>query len=663
MFFGKRRQTVKILTWDGTGAVLWYKRLDRGVFEIPRPEREGETSVIVSEVAFEALFAASLQALIASLQGTIAALESALTNHASENELLKRRLYGTKSERSGTSELQLTLGNLLADQAKLQAELDALTKQPTGTTGENGAPEPAPEPASPPPPPEEAESEKPRPKGRRDLSASKLPRVVVEIRDGGAEASGGRLIDWETSYQLMFQRACFKVLVKKVAKYEVSVHGAARVMVAPSPKPLFPRAMLHTSVLAWLAVQKFALGVPNYRLERHVSAMGESSIARPCAATSRALAARSARPSCTPCCATPSRRARSSRPTPRAPPSSRAPATGPKRACKKGHFFTIVADRDHVLFSYVERHTQDAVASLFKGFRGYLQSDASSVYDILDRGHGGADPPVLLVGCWAHTRRYFFEAAICKYPIGVAGLTRIRAIYVADNALAHMPPIDRTRERLTRVLPLVDEFFAWVRTTARATLGRTLATKALGYAENQEQELRRVFLDGRLPLDNTRSERALRTIVVGRKNWLFYGSDLHAHAAAALFQPRSLLPTPRPRSADLPRGGAQTPRDLAEGPVPRARPEELGGHPRAPRPGRARGPPRRRHRPAAARPHPGVIGGRPPLPLRDQLAASPPACRLALPSGSRSSDAARAMCTGYKTSRRASARLHSLTRR
>ncbi|MBK6463393.1 MAG: transposase [Myxococcales bacterium] len=111
-----------------------------------------------------------------------------------------------------------------------------------------------------------------------------------------------------------------------------------------------------------------------------------------------------------------------------------------------------MADRDHVLFSYVERHTQDAVASLFKGFRGYLQSDASSVYDILDRGHGGADPPVLLVGCWAHTRRYFFE--------------------------------------------------------------------------NQEQELRRVFLDGRLPLDNTRSERALRTIVVGRKNWLFFGVDL-----------------------------------------------------------------------------------------------------------------------------------------
>ena len=57
VFFGKRRQTVKILSWDGTGTVLWYKRLDRGTFEIPRPERADATAVIVSEVAFEAIFA------------------------------------------------------------------------------------------------------------------------------------------------------------------------------------------------------------------------------------------------------------------------------------------------------------------------------------------------------------------------------------------------------------------------------------------------------------------------------------------------------------------------------------------------------------------------------------------------------------------------------
>lgn len=57
VFFGRRRQTVKVLSWDGTGTVLWYKRLDRGLFEIPRPISAGATSVTVSEAAFEAIFA------------------------------------------------------------------------------------------------------------------------------------------------------------------------------------------------------------------------------------------------------------------------------------------------------------------------------------------------------------------------------------------------------------------------------------------------------------------------------------------------------------------------------------------------------------------------------------------------------------------------------
>jgi transposase len=57
VFFGRRRHTVKVLWWDGTGSVLWYKRLDQGMFEVPRPERDGDASVVVSEAAFEAIFA------------------------------------------------------------------------------------------------------------------------------------------------------------------------------------------------------------------------------------------------------------------------------------------------------------------------------------------------------------------------------------------------------------------------------------------------------------------------------------------------------------------------------------------------------------------------------------------------------------------------------
>jgi transposase len=134
-----------------------------------------------------------------------------------------------------------------------------------------------------------------------------------------------------------------------------------------------------------------------------------------------------------------------------------------------------------------------------------------------------------------HLRRYCFEAAICRYPVGLQGLLRIRAIYAADRVVQRAPAGERTMLRDQHVRPLIDEFFAWVHATKPLTPGRNLATKALGYAANQEAELRRVLENGELPLDNTRAERALRKIVVGRKAWMFYGSDTHAQAAAAIF--------------------------------------------------------------------------------------------------------------------------------
>lgn len=141
----------------------------------------------------------------------------------------------------------------------------------------------------------------------------------------------------------------------------------------------------------------------------------------------------------------------------------------------------------------------------------------------------------LLVGCWAHCRRRFFEAAICKYPVGVQGLMRIRAIYAADDAFRGLAPAKRKLMRAEHLRPLLESFFDWVKQARVVAEGRNLATNALGYAFNQEKELMRVLDDGRLALDNTRSERSLRKIVVGRKNWMFYGSDAHAQSAAAAF--------------------------------------------------------------------------------------------------------------------------------
>ena len=87
---------------------------------------------------------------------------------------------------------------------------------------------------------------------------------------------------------------------------------------------------------------------------------------------------------------------------------------------------------------------------------------------------------------------------------------RIRAIYAADHVVQRAPAAERKALRDAHVRPLVDDFFTWVHASRAVTPGRNLATKALGYAANQEVELRRIFDEGDLPLDNTRAERALR---------------------------------------------------------------------------------------------------------------------------------------------------------
>lgn len=453
----------------------------------------------------------------------IDSLEETIVNLAQENELLKRRIYGNKTERLRTSEHQLTLGNLLDGEKRLQKELDdAVAKAATSTDAAEG------------PPP--AEATRPKPKGRRDLSTSDLPRFLIEIRDEELEATA-KCIGFDDTLHLMFRRGGFSVLVKRVAKYEVPGKDGPTVLGVPTPKTLFPRGLLHPSVVALILAHKFALGVPHYRLEQHIAEQGapldRGTMSRYVEEAGGALGASivhamwqdAVENACVISTDATSALVQ--------PEKSKG---GQRQACKKGHFFTAVVDCDHVLFAYAERHTQDFVKKLFAGFTGFLQCDASNVYDILERGPPNEDDEkITLVGCWAHCRRYFFEAAVCKHLVGVQGLLRIRAIYAADNAFRKLPPAKRKLARQEHVKPLIDAFFEWLKATRHATAGRNLATKALGYAFNQEQELRRVLEDGRLPLDNTRSERALRKIVVGRKNWMFYGSDTHAESAAAIF--------------------------------------------------------------------------------------------------------------------------------
>ena len=454
-----------------------------------------------------------------------ASLRETIVHLTHENQLLKRRMFGNKTEKTQTSELQLALGTLLDQEKQLQKQLDEAVSN-AALAGKEGDGTPS----------RPSEKAKVKPTGRRDLLASGLPQVPLELLDAELEKTAKR-IGFEQSLHLMHIRGGYSVLVKRTAKYEIPGKDGPTVLGVEAPKTLFPRGILHSSAVAHIVVEKFSLGVPHYRLEQHlqdqgvkldrgmmcryveeagnalgatvVHAMWQDAIENGCIISTDATSALIQ------------------------PVKSQDVQ---RQACKKAHFFTAVVDTDHVLFAYAERHTQDFVKKLFHGFNGFLQCDAHNVYDVLERGPPKDDGEgISLVGCWAHCRRYFFEAAICKYPIGIQGLMRIRAVYAADDAFRRMPPAKRKVMRAEHVRPLMESFFTWVKQARAVAQGRDLATKALGYAFNQEQQLLRVLEDGRLPLDNTRSERSLRKIVVGRKNFMFYGSDTHAESAAALF--------------------------------------------------------------------------------------------------------------------------------
>ena len=455
-----------------------------------------------------------------------AALKQTVVNLTHENLLLTRRLYGNKTERNRTAETQLSFGDLLQAEAALDEQLAEAIADAQATADA----------AELPPPPSSPKERKRR--GRRDLSASKLPRVLVEFKDEKLEKQGASFMGFDETFSLMVKPASMAVVVLRVAKYRVETPSGPLIERAPRPRQLFAGCILHTSAVGHLLFNKFGLGTPFYRQEQHLvhcdAPVDRATMCRYAEEAGNTLDATVVHAmwaeAFTACVL-------STDATGAAIQPGKREKGGTHRSCKRGHFFTVVADCDHVLFHYTETHNQATVKKLFAGYKGFLQADASCVYDILDRGPPREDdePRVKLVGCWAHCRRYFFEAAICKYPVGVQGLMRIRAIYETDRAFKKFPPEKRRQLRNAHLRPLIEEFLAWVEQARFSEPGKTLATKALGYAHNQAAELMRVLDDPRIPLDNTRSERALRTIVVGRKNYLFHGSDTHAESAAGLF--------------------------------------------------------------------------------------------------------------------------------
>ena len=205
---------------------------------------------------------------------------------------------------------------------------------------------------------------------------------------------------------------------------------------------------------------------------------------------------------------------------------------------KTGRLWTYVRDDrpagnetpPAVWFAYSPNRKGEHPQTHLKSFTGILQADAFAGFDALY-----ATGDILEAACWAHARRKFFEIHQAQgSPIAAEALKRIAALYAIESTVRGQPPDSRLKGR-EQAKPILNEFHVWLLDTRRQLSKKSGLADAIGYALNHWQALIRYASDGRIEIDNNAAERALRAVALGRKNFLFAGSDAGGDRAAAIY--------------------------------------------------------------------------------------------------------------------------------
>ena len=187
-----------------------------------------------------------------------------------------------------------------------------------------------------------------------------------------------------------------------------------------------------------------------------------------------------------------------------------------------------------ILYDYQTTRAAKHPIKFLKDFKGYLHTDGYEGYTSI--------PEITLVGCWAHARRYFVEALKVLPPkkdntltASEEGLEFCNKLFEIEKELHDLTDLERYEGRLAKSRPVIDNFKAWLKHQRPRVLPKSLLGKAIQYCLNQWDKLTAFLLDGRLELDNNRSERSIKPFVIGRKNWLFSNTPKGAASSATIY--------------------------------------------------------------------------------------------------------------------------------
>ncbi|MFW1420176.1 IS66 family transposase, partial [Vibrio parahaemolyticus] len=190
---------------------------------------------------------------------------------------------------------------------------------------------------------------------------------------------------------------------------------------------------------------------------------------------------------------------------------------------------TLPGMKNIVLFDYQNSRARACPVDFLGDYSGYLQSDGYGAYDGLTQ--------VTNVGCFAHARRKFMDAKKLqgKGKSGKAdvALAKIQKLYALESRLKLTSAEESWSERQSSAKPMLDDFYDWL--TSQKVIESSPLGKAIKYTLGQWPKLIRYVEDGHLSIDNNRAERAIKSLVIGRKNWLFANNPNGADASALLY--------------------------------------------------------------------------------------------------------------------------------
>jgi transposase len=190
----------------------------------------------------------------------------------------------------------------------------------------------------------------------------------------------------------------------------------------------------------------------------------------------------------------------------------------------KGRFWVYIGSAafPYDVYDFTENRQRDGPARFLANYAGYLQADAFSGYDGI---FTGSDGEIVEVACWAHARRKFFDARSSSPAEASLILEMIWRLYDIEDRARPLDDDARRAMRQTESVLILERLRAELDRLSAKLLPKSALAQAVTYALNQWRALCRYTEDGRLTIDNNRSERRLKDQAIGRKNWLFLGND------------------------------------------------------------------------------------------------------------------------------------------